>query len=265
VLRGAAARLAYILRRMRVLAVVLALALGGCGRRATGPCTESKACRHAGHELEEEGKHAAAVGAYGRGCSFSDAVSCFELARLHRDGTGTPPDPAAAQRLLEKACDLGLPEACSEAALHYLHADGGRTPGDHARGVTLLERGCAGRSGLACYNLCVLFRDGHGVPVDEGKSAALFTAACEREHGGGCGELGTMLMVGRGMPEDTPRAIALLEKACQIDLRTCIRLGAAYEVGAGVDEDLAKARQLYDRACGAGEAEACASLRELSR
>jgi TPR repeat protein len=49
---------------------------------------------------------------YELGCDRQDAPSCYNLATIRR-AAGT--DPATVSRLFQRACSLGLPQACSEA------------------------------------------------------------------------------------------------------------------------------------------------------
>lgn len=51
---------------------------------------------------------------YAKGCDGADPVACYALGVAREDGIGGPPDPAAARRLFEKACGLGMKPACQE-------------------------------------------------------------------------------------------------------------------------------------------------------
>lgn len=242
--------------------VVLATALCACRDRtvpAPPPCADVKGCRHLAHELEEAGDIAGASAAYIRGCDQRDGVSCYDVARLALEADASLRDVGRAQTFAERACELGIGDACNDASAH-LTPMGASSP----RGVALLDKGCRLGSGVSCYNLGIQHRMGWGgLRADLAVAGELLAKACERDHANACADLGLFAMLGRGIPEDRPRAVTLLERACKLEVRTCGHLATAYEDGMGVSEDLARARVLYDQACGAGDQEACSALARI--
>lgn len=174
---------------------------------------------------EDEGCDAAASCAkeYDRGIR----ESCFDAASLYYEGDDEAGvDLEHAREYFRKACELGVPDGCTEAGRLYEDAEAG---------------------------------------IDHEKAAALFAKGCDAGDPGGCAELGLLERDGRGVPKDLARAAVLLEKGCTDRERTgCGALGALYEKGeGGRKKDPARAVELYRKGCRDGDDAACASATRL--
>lgn len=86
-------------------------------------------------------------------CTGGDAAVCVQLADAHLDGDGRwlPQDPVAHRRYLQRACGMGVADACVRLArsLHELIDERSR-PSDLKRIVDLYERACTQGIADAC-------------------------------------------------------------------------------------------------------------------
>ncbi len=220
-------------------------------------CTSGKECIEHAHEIEEADDSAGAARVLRRGCELHrSGESCFHLALLLHGTRGVAADHPEAQRLLGISCELGFPDACSEAGVNFIRGYGGRT--DLAKAEELIKKACAGKSGIGCYSLGVITRDGStGKTADLAQAIPQFQQACNYSYASGCNELGFAFVRGAGVAKNPFRAFELFEKACAMEARYCHNLGIALEKGDGTLKYPARARREYDKACGAGELAAC--------
>lgn len=96
-----------------------------------------------------------AVGLIQRGCELGHQPACFQWAsELEKKTAGIPPDPEAAQRLYQQACDGGVWASCHELGLIYVE---GR---DHAisplKAAALFRRACDNHHAASCTALAAL-------------------------------------------------------------------------------------------------------------
>jgi TPR repeat protein len=80
----------------------------GCNGGAAGACTSL------GLAAMKSGDKKTAVEMLEKACNGDDKIGCTGLGGLYLHGNGVPKDPARAQQLLKKACDLGAKEACDK-------------------------------------------------------------------------------------------------------------------------------------------------------
>jgi TPR repeat protein len=57
-----------------------------------------------------------AVELFTSACDADDAPGCFQLSNMRRRGLGLRRDRTKAAELLERACSLGMTEACTEGS-----------------------------------------------------------------------------------------------------------------------------------------------------
>jgi hypothetical protein len=162
-----------------------------------------------------------------QGCERKEAEACFLLARMQREGLiGRAADPAAAQRLARRACELGSAAGCALAGLAL--CTGGALPADCGRGVALLERACAAGQADGCFNAGVAWARGKPGLQKQARAADLFDKACALGDAMGCYRLAFQFEHGLGRPADAQQTQALLRKACAGDvMEACRKLRAA--------------------------------------
>jgi TPR repeat protein len=83
-------------------------------------------------------------------CNKDDAVSCAALATAYQVGEDKEADPAKAQELFEKACNLGHGPSCIDAADPYLDK------GEDDKARPLLDKGCKAENEDCCTRLAAL-------------------------------------------------------------------------------------------------------------
>jgi TonB family protein len=86
-----------------------------------------------------------------RACGDGDAIACWLLGTMHRDGTGVRRDARRAAALYEQACAAGAEVACLYAAAAY--ASGRGVKKDESRATALLGS-CAAKDSNGCDPRC---------------------------------------------------------------------------------------------------------------
>jgi TPR repeat protein len=125
-------------------------------------------------------------------CDSGSGAACRQLSHLLSRGAkekGVAKDEAGAARLMERACDAGIAEACSDLGSSYdwrSEESKARAGAFAARGVSLDEKGCAAGEGQACYRLGNAYWFGLAVAKDPTKAAELFKQACNGGSSDGC-------------------------------------------------------------------------------
>jgi TPR repeat protein len=121
-----------------VAAVVLLSMLSGCQQRPANDSSRAAAQTTAAETATEAD--------LARACERRSADACLRLSHyLVLRGA----ERETVNALLDRACDLGHPGACSAVAEALIGGSRGRTR-DVARGAALLERACGGGDGRAC-------------------------------------------------------------------------------------------------------------------
>jgi TIR domain-containing protein/Sel1 repeat-containing protein len=142
--------------------------------------------------------------------------------------------------LLQKACDFGEMDACTELAIAYVQQNGDGSYGlqqDYQKALVLFQRACDAGSPYACYSTGYLsLVGGNGVPRDAQKALAIYQKVCDSGYENSCDRLG-LLYEGQETVKD------------------------GVQQQSGVQQNLAKARQIFQRSCGRGDDEwACIQL-----
>jgi TPR repeat protein len=299
------------------LAALTFIGAGGLGRSVEGAVTRAReactagsvlACGYLGYMLVASGAadasahvadHAASVDArLEQACTDGDGQVCRALG-LSVAGGGFPvtaPDLERAERLLLRACELGVVDGCVNAG--RLLAS--KANPDHARAEALFRRTCNAGHGVGCAMLGTMHYQGVGMAVDEAAAMALFERACELQSTEGCTAVAGLYNSGSGgrprdpgkarryyqrgcdlgmpvacgdcaivivsdpaaKPADLSRAADMLRMACGAGLvDRCSDLGVLYARGMGVPQDLERARVLFKQACDGGNRQACDNLK----
>ncbi len=203
-------------------------------------------------------------------CERGDGVACNRIAAgLGNKGLG----------FRERACELGVGEACYVLALTYdERGDNVGVVKDPTSATLFYRRGCEAGYGDACGPAGERYRDGRGVVASNEISQQLFAratrgfeVACERGDGDACRSLGMAFALGRGVKRDPAaarrygdQAWARFNELCEAgDAENCREVGACHHLGGCGDRPMNKplAITFYDRACESGDAAACTLAR----
>ncbi len=233
---------------------------------------DARACNVLGYLLERGLGGAVdprrALEHYRAACHGGEMRSCYNLGRAHHYGVnGAPKDDARAAVLFVRACQTGLPPACTAAAsladsdpiaqLRYyeIACRAGEDEGcrglvaGHARRVAAqpesadlwnkLEAACDGGSADSCKALGDLHSLGFGEAADEGQSAHLYQRACKLGSVDGCARQGSALLDAGAQGSERQRAIQLLDDGCRVgDIWACLRLRRLDGSEPGIDAPL---------------------------
>lgn len=104
-------------------------------------------------------------------CGEGALERCLELARVYRDGTIAPEDPAQADRFFA--------QACSESTAACIEWSDALRVRDAARSRSLLEVACEGGTATACAVLGDRYRRGDGVPFNAQLARRFYGLACD--------------------------------------------------------------------------------------
>jgi hypothetical protein len=184
-------------------------------------------------------------------CSNNTGPACLSLGTLLNDGKEVERNTRRAALAFAKACELGLPAACSNLSLLMV-----------SDGVGVLSRPCDSGDGASCETLGNLYLHGVGVPRDAARSVTLFRKACSGGFLQGCGLLGVSYLAGQGVQVDAAMGREILEKACSSGNATsCYNDALIYRRGYGVPRDDAKALGRMRQACSIGLEVACQDVK----
>jgi TPR repeat protein len=123
-----------------------------------------------------------AMRSYEQGCQGSDAAACYDLAVTR---ASTRADDPSVPTLLERACGLGLPQACMEQCSRLVRGD----VSDPGHASSVCERACNQGIAVGCTYLGACYERGQGLPADREKAAALYKQGCEGKDPAGCQNL----------------------------------------------------------------------------
>ncbi|HEY1210007.1 MAG TPA: serine/threonine-protein kinase [Terracidiphilus sp.] len=174
---------------------------------------------------------------------------------------GTETQPAARTGASDVQCSL-------DAICHQ--AETLSDQGHFKKAIPLLDRACNAGIAQACSDLGHLydwaphFTEADSVTQNFPRAMKLLAKACDAGNADGCTYLGSLYSLGRGVPEDLTRAAALYSKGCDWNNGVaCNNLGVALMHGTGVQEDKNKAREVLKRGCALGNDAACDWLKQL--
>ncbi|MCG8443106.1 MAG: sel1 repeat family protein, partial [Caulobacterales bacterium] len=150
------------------------------------------------------------------------ATACNNLGVVYETGRGRGQDLELAATHYELGCDVGSALSCSNLA--QMHRGGiGPFTVNPTLAMSLTREACKGGSLVACANLGVMLLDGED-PSDERSEEEVFaeafehlSRACDGEDPTGCFNLAIMHLGGIGAPENRMRAIRLLRDVADQD------------------------------------------------
>jgi serine/threonine-protein kinase len=174
----------------------------------------------------------------------------------HKNGFGTPPDPAAALACLERAADSGHPDA--QALLGCSLMLGDSIPRNLTRGITLLKNAAAARSSFAQWKLALCCKNGLGTTRDPRETERWLASSAEGRFN-------------QGLPWSWTQPGLRFEEVVQfsqtlasVDNRQAYYwLGICYEEGLSLPRDQARAVEFYSKAAQRGHAQASEALARL--
>jgi TPR repeat protein len=229
-----------------------------CGARSSAACAkrcsegEVGACHQLGENLAPKDE-ACAKEMWALACERDHLLACSALG-AHALAKG---DVNAATKLLRRACDGKVPQACTHLG-RALAVD--ETLDDDAIIASTFERACDLGDGEGCGLAAEHHREGRGVPRDAPQARQLAKRGCELGYLKGCVDLAKVLFYAQ-VP-DKVEARRLVEQVCRVDgdpsaADACFQL--ALFIGAGK-----RVKELYKRACDKDHFDACAQVaREL--
>jgi uncharacterized protein len=116
---------------------------------------------------------------YEAGCQGDDAASCYDLATIHLSARADDPSVPV---LLERACGLGLPQACMEQCSRLTRGEAADPRGPSS----FCERACNHGLAIGCTYLGACYERGDGVPADREKAALSYRRGCDGKDPAGC-------------------------------------------------------------------------------
>lgn len=151
------------------------------------------------------------LGQLERACDGADGFeACEDLSHALATGIFAPPDPEAAFRPLERACDAGRAETCRDLGFALRVAEGDAA--DPARSAALLRRACEDGDARACAGVADLDRlDG-----DYEAAAAGYARACEAGVATACRNRARMILLWLPRSARQDRAELSAERACEL-------------------------------------------------
>jgi len=199
-------------------------------------------------------------------CGAGNKGACLVAGLMAMEGQGTMQNLDEAAGLLQKACDLKVPQAC-----FYLGRlrdglkgfDGKGLPADAGKAYEHYRQGCSGGSGEACYNVGQMLDNGRVVDGEEKKLharvAKFFGLACTNGVARGCVNLGAIKYEGTQIRQDHKGALQLFKRACELgEGAGCGHAGSMLLAGEGVSEPAtSEAAELYYEGCRLGHSRSC--------
>ncbi|RVU47916.1 sel1 repeat family protein [Lujinxingia sediminis] len=213
-------------------------------------------------------------------CEQGDPKACMDLAvalLLNEEGS----DPARAEELLNRACQLDDAEGCLRLA--ELHETLGRPVAEvQAR----IQDACAADYGPACTTLADRLKDAAAEPArvdalyaraceigdvngcsehalrlaQSGELSAartLWKEGCERWHGYSCFHHARSFLEAASGQETSPQMIFGFERACALNVPVACYNLAIYFNTRQPDPDFTRGRELLSRGCELGHLQAC--------
>ena len=194
-------------------------------------------------------------------CERGEGRGCRILGIVYVRGDGVAADAALGITKLQRACDLGVLEACGELGEMYaLGANGLNKDPERAR--KLLETACNRGATMACMTLAVAQSMGLvGGPADPAKAFATAKQVCEERSPRACSILGNFYQSGTGTPADTLRAADVYQRGCDAgDADSCAQAAVLPKFST----QTAKAQELLQRACDLGSTYGCKRLGDIA-
>ncbi len=236
-----------------------------CKQGTTEACFTAARLYACGRQVPLDSRKAVALDE--RACQLGDPDGCFDAAALLTDlADATPAELAHSAALFRDACHTGNQPGCSNYAAAL--ALGRGVPLDLAAAKELFDSACARGNQPACLSFAMMFIEGNAiVPRDLARGVTLATASCDHGNANACNAVAGAYFDGfdaSSQEAAATRAAPFLQRACDGgSLRGCANLGQLYANGLGVATDRPRAAALLERACKGGIVAACAMAAKL--
>ncbi|DAB40739.1 MAG TPA: hypothetical protein CFH81_00070 [Sulfurovum sp. UBA12169] len=117
--------------------------------------------------------------------------------------------------LLQKACDNGEAQGCSDLGIMYRLGKG--VEQDNSKAAQLFKKASSSGDATAYSNLGIMYDFGKGVKQDSFKAAKFYQKACDGGNPAGCSNLGIMYEDGKGVKQSKQQALEYYGKACEME------------------------------------------------
>ena len=153
-----------------------------------------------------------------------DIAAMRNVGMLLRKGQGVKKNPAAAEKMFERAAEAGLVTAQADLADMLLKGEAG--PPDSKRALPLLESAAAANHPIAQFELAQMYESGELVPPNIGEARRLYAAAAShgmKEAGERLAALGPVSQLPSDAPTlrlseaQAPTVSAAVEPAASVD------------------------------------------------
>jgi uncharacterized protein len=198
-------------------------------------------------------------------CDQGSQTSCASLGLMYLRGQFVKSDLAAAEPLLQKACDANVPVGCGGLGSLFV------VRGNRELGRPLLERGCNMGDGLACESVAGIEGELEAAKPKRDikelirRQTPFYRRACELGTANGCAFVGAFIL-DKAIDGSAQEAFDLYVKACSRGNAIACRRTAGLlhrneqewkAIAAKLDVDRLTA-DLMSRACKLGDAKSCA-------
>ena len=196
-----------------------------------------------------------AVGYYMRACEKGSGPGCATAATILRDGSAGFTNPAEAQKMAERGCNvLKNQNACAGVAVGLARTDKGRSG-------QLIDSACASGADDGCRMKAeALFYEKRD-PASRAEAMTMFQTACATKRAWGCQGLADAYGQGLGVPVDRAKAADYARIGCTQGqgnrLRLCTLHGIALTRAGNAKADFNKGELFLDTSCKGGDGIAC--------
>jgi len=175
-------------------------------------------------------------------CAQNDPKSCFFFAHRLMGGDQIRKDPNRAIGYYQKACKLGLPDACYYAGRHLYYGENG-VSADKTGSIPYLAQACKNYSKKwVCYNTAYELLHNPKI-VHKPKDAFYFAyLGCKGNDKKSCGLAGYLALGNEGGDRHLKHALTYLENGCELgNAGSCHQLADLYTEGQEIKPDMPRA------------------------
>lgn len=198
-------------------------------------------------------------------CQGGDAMSCYQVAQFYNHGSVVEADAERALALYDRACRLGMIQACQQRVAVLLTGEASvqrDTEGAFDYLLTLCARG----TDNYCYTVGHFVLSDESLHLDLARAYNVFRMTCLDGESNSCVSAGVLRATGEGISTDFDMANQYYRRACDAEIAMgCANLATLYFFGQGLERDVERARELLTWACDAGEAAGCQRLHDFFR
>jgi len=184
------------------------------------------------------------------------------LGYMYQRGDGVAQDYKEAAKWFLKAAEQGQDR--SQVNIGFLYSKGYGVAQDYNEAVKWYRKAAEQGDADSQFNLGVMYKQGRGVAQDYKETAKWYLKAAEQGYTKAQDALGFMYLKGHGVAQDYKKAVKWYRKVAeQGNAAGQFNLGVMYENGYGVDQDLNEALKWYKKAAAQGNKYAIQSVERL--